>query len=488
LFKNPVDDLISDHGMLGMMRRTGFAIAADIHHSAASAANSIDAQIDAMASHLVTAIARPVIQLMNFNESVDHIGNCGHRWSAAIAAADGSGPGPAHAMGPVSKGGCGAVEALNHARAMGANDILFGVMANVAVFLISLFIWFVAVSTFLVGTKALFYAVVVCPALFAGMVWQRAKFYASNCAGQLGLHGLQMLIFTVCLALGITAIEWVLTTDMFGSNPVMVVPRLILAGLAAIVGMVMFHWVDKHWYTHSWGTITHSIGGAWTSSRDYAHSEFDDMTRWARRKPSTPETDATPAAARPGSKSEAAAQKTGDKPAAAQFEVIKPRPAAQAAKRAETRVGQLAKAKTARVVGEVLVPEVAAPITAAAAAHRTVKRKQVQRADAGDWRIYQHVAAELAPTPPAARRAPAQQHGQPPARPAEIATTAVVARGRGNAPDTKPNPISIRPAPDRETAATPPTQVGDSYQRPTRAGKVSAHQTNRDSVKALPPA
>lgn len=274
VFKDPIDDLVSDHGLLGIGRATGFQIAQAARNGSYAPDQSLEAQLDALLAQLVSATARPALQLQNFGMVVDDIGTCRHAWSQAILAANGQGPGPAHAMAR-----CGAPQALAHAQQLGANDFVLGLFFIAMGFLIALFIWYVGITTLLVGAKATFYAIVVGPAILLGMTgWQRAKNYAIRAGSQLLLHAVEMIIFTTFLAITSVGMGWALTTPAFGHGGAMVVPRLLLVGLGSIVAIFVFHYIDKHFYTDSLGTIGHQVHGAWQSTRGAAHAEYDDLT------------------------------------------------------------------------------------------------------------------------------------------------------------------------------------------------------------------
>jgi len=273
VFKDPIDDLVSDHGLLGIGRATGFQIAQAARNGSYAPGQSLQAQLDALLAQLVSATARPSLQLQNFGMVVDDIGACRHGWSQAIMAANGQGPGPAHAMAR-----CGAPQALAHAQHLGANDFILGLFFIAMGFLIALFIWYVGISTLLVGAKATYYGIVVGPAILLGMTgWQRAKNYAIRAGSQLGLHAVEMIIFTTFLAITSVGMGWALTTPAFGHGGGTVVPRLLLVGLGSIVAVFVFHYIDKHFYTDSLGTIAHHVHSAWQSTRGAARAEYDDF-------------------------------------------------------------------------------------------------------------------------------------------------------------------------------------------------------------------
>lgn len=279
VFRDPIDDLVSDHGLLGMGRATGFQIAQDARQSSYAPGQSLDTQLDALLAQLVSSTARPALQLQNFGMVVDDVGTCRQAWTQAILAAHSQGPGPAHAMA-----GCGAPQALAHAQQLGANDFVLGLVFLFAAFWIGLFIWYVGVSTLLVGAKATYYCIVVVPAAMVGMSgWHRGKKFAMRCVSQVLLHGVEMMIFTVFLALSAVGMGWALTTPQLGHGGATVVPRLLLVSLGSVVGIFLFHYIDKHFYTDSLGTIAHHISGAWHSTSGAVRDEYNDYAEAGRK-------------------------------------------------------------------------------------------------------------------------------------------------------------------------------------------------------------
>lgn len=279
VFHDPIDDLVSDHGLLGVGRATGFQIAQDARQSSYAPGQSLDTQLDSLLSQLVSSTARPALQLQNFGMVVDDVGTCRQAWTQAMLAAHSQGPGPAHAMA-----GCGAPQALAHAQQLGANDFVLGLAFLFAAFWIGFFIWYVGVSTLLVGTKATYYCIVVVPAAMVGMTgWTRGKKYAMRCVSQVLLHGVEMMIFTVFLALSAVGMGWVLATPQLGYGGATVLPRLFLVSLGSVVGVFLFHYIDKHFYTDSLGTIAHHISGAWRSTSGAVRDEYNDYAETGRK-------------------------------------------------------------------------------------------------------------------------------------------------------------------------------------------------------------
>lgn len=299
VFRNPIDDMVSDHGLLGMGRATGFQIAQDARQASYAPGGSLDAQLDALIAQLISSTARPALQLQNFGMVVDDIGSCRHAWSQAIlatrsigdapapigdhahasAVASQFGDGPAHAMKT-----CGAPEALAHAQQLGADDFVLGLVFLFCAFWIGLFVWYVGVSTLLIGAKATYYCIVVVPAAMMGMTgWQRGKAFAIRSASQVLLHGVEMIIYTVFLALSAEGLGWTLTTPQLGRGGAFVVARLLMASIGCAVGILLFRYIDKHFYTDGFGTIGHHLAYAWGSARDGVRGEYDSYADAGRK-------------------------------------------------------------------------------------------------------------------------------------------------------------------------------------------------------------
>ncbi len=282
-FRDPINEMTSEHGLLGMARSAGFELAQSFRGRSYAPGQSLDAQLDGMMAELISNTVRPMIQLQNFGMVVDDIPGCAQAWSSAVMAADGQGPGPAHAMYfdpqlPNSGGiHCNAPQALAHAQHLGANDAMTGLGFLIVGCLIGFFIWYVGISTLLLGAKAAYYGIVVTPAFFLGMMGiQRAKNYATRAGSQLLFHGVETILFTAFLAISSLAMAWALTTGLVGRGGGTVVPRLMLVGIGSVVAVFLFHYIDKHFYTDNVGTIAHHWRSIWDSGRGSARAEYDD--------------------------------------------------------------------------------------------------------------------------------------------------------------------------------------------------------------------
>ncbi|WP_085164348.1 hypothetical protein, partial [Mycobacterium nebraskense] len=279
IFRNPIDDLTSEHGLLGSARWTGFHIVRSINPNNFAPGHSLDSlddQLNGLISQLISTTVRPMLQLMNFGTVVDTNPVCAHAWSTAVMNANGQGAGPAHAMATTP--GCGAVQALAHAQQLGVNDIALGAIFLIIGFVVGLFIWYAGITAMVLGAKATYYGIVAVPAFLAGMTGsQRAKNYAHHAGAQLPLHAVQMIIFTTLICISSLGMSWTMTTPLFGHGENTAVPRLLVVAVGALVSILVFHYIDKHFYTDSMGTIGHHLTSAYQSARRSVRADYDDL-------------------------------------------------------------------------------------------------------------------------------------------------------------------------------------------------------------------
>jgi hypothetical protein len=274
VFRDPITDLFSDHGLLAAGRAAGFQLAEATRNGSYAPGQPLDTQLNILLAQLITAAVRQPLQVFNFGTVVDTIGTCRAAWSAAVIAAPGQGPGPAHAMTR-----CGAPQALAHAQHLGADDFVLGVFFLAVAALVGLFFWYVGITVLLVGLKALFFGVVAGPAFLVGITGlSRAVAYAKHCGWQLFSHALQMTAFTAFLGITTIAMSWVLTTGL-----IPVVPRMLLLGLAAVAAALLFRFIDHSFHTDGIGTIAHQIRSAAAhAARNQVNEERDRVDRVRR--------------------------------------------------------------------------------------------------------------------------------------------------------------------------------------------------------------
>ena len=480
VFRDPINDLTSEHGLLGNARWTGFHLARSASTTSYAPGQSLDEQLNGLISQLISATVRPMIQIMNFGMVIDDNPGCAAAWSRAVMNANGQGAGPAHAMKD-----CHAVQALAHAQQLGANDIILGVIFLTIALTVALFVWYAGITTMLVGVKATYYGIVVVPAFLAGMMgFERPKRFAAHAGSQLPLHAVQMIIFTTFLAVSSVAMRWALTTPLFGHGQLSVVPRLMLIAIGSIVALLAFHYIDKHFYTDSLGTIGHHLAGGWQSVRRGARAEYDDFNdgidkigdtrdryrNW-RNRGNDPD-DENPTSDQQGQE-------------APGLDVVKPRPsrtmsgpatqtAAEVATESATVATEASEAATvAEAAGAVVAPEVAIPVAAGAAvAHHLRSGHHDHTPPERHPASQDHTAPQQRPpdtgwTPPTADPSDLTDAAQAPVTDLSLPPVAPRTTDRPPPPDTTATPPPRQPAPpDANATPAPGRQQPDHTQDP----------------------
>lgn len=404
VFADPITDLYSDHGLLAIGRATGFSIAQATRGGPYAPSQPLDAQLGAMLAQLVTAGVRHPLQVVNFGFVVDDVGTCAGAWSRAISAANGQGPGPAHAMA-----NCGAPQALAHAQQLGGGDAVLAIVFLLAGAVFSLFIWYVAISTFLVGLKAGYYGTVLGPSFMVGMTGlaERALAYAKHCGWQLLIHAVEMAVYTAFLGIVVVWLAWTLTTPMLGTGTITVAPRMLIMMLASIAALLLFRYIDKQFHADGIGTIARTIHSAAGDTARRGRRQYDDARahvdqartlsgrlrdRYRRNRDGDDnDTDDTLSTTAPGFdtfKPRSSTRKA--QPTSGASTIAKPGTATRDAARATAKTGatQTAEAATAaatrtaagtaaRAAADVAAPEIAVPAAAVAtAAHAAHKHRQ----------------------------------------------------------------------------------------------------------------
>ncbi|WP_066904146.1 hypothetical protein [Mycolicibacterium houstonense] len=283
VFADPIGELYSEHGLLAMGRETGFAIAQATRGHPYAPGQSLDAQQNALIGELITSGVRHPVQVVNFGMVIDDIGGCADAWSRAVMSANGAGPGPAWAMRGINQGGCGAPQALAHAQQLGGGDFVPALLFCCAGLGLSIFLWYVSITNFLVGLKATYFGTVVGPAFMVGMsgLADRAMSYAKHSAWQLLLHAVELAVYTAFLGIVMVWLGFALTTTTLGTGTISVMPRMLIVMLAAVVALVLFRFIEKQFHTDGIGTIGHTIrgaaGGLADRSRDHYNKARDGV-------------------------------------------------------------------------------------------------------------------------------------------------------------------------------------------------------------------
>jgi len=259
--REPLNELYSDNGLLTRARNLGFGVAqaAMYNHSIASGAAG---QMKHLTGALLDAMLRAPLQIHNFGMVIDGIGvpvpgttfrTCGAAWDNAILA--GQPDGPAHAMGPIAQGGCGATLALSFAQHLDGSNFGVGLLLGVLGLAFSFFIVYLAYSyvmvacaAFLTGVMALF---AVGPAMIAGHSRRRA----THRVKEFFKHLFRVFAYVTYASLAAVIILRMAAPGGYAAQVNMTHPvaLLVLIALTSMVATAVF-W----WFKHELGDHTRS--------------------------------------------------------------------------------------------------------------------------------------------------------------------------------------------------------------------------------------
>ena len=484
VFTDPIRDLYSDDGLLALGRGTGLEIAQGATGAPFASGASLDAKLDALLSHVVTAGVRHPLQVLNFGMVVDDIGGCRQAWSSAMMAAQGvDGAGPAHAMV-----NCGAPQALAYAQRLGGGDAALAFVLVLVAVVVGFFFWYVGLTVMLVGVKALYFGILVGPSMMLGMVGVgRALAFAKHCGTELFMHAFQLLVFEVYLAVSAIALTWVLTSQTIGPATATAIPRILLMAVAAAVLWMGFRWVDHKFHTDGMGTIGRQIRSAWhagtgaareeaASYRDTARSVRDRMPRRGRDDSAGEQDSSGGSATKPVPGIEWFKPRSSSSSAGTGLTPTPGTATGGAASRSAAKSTAKSVAKTAALDGlEVAAPEVAVPAAAAAkaagaAGHVLKSRKDANGQTSGSRG--QGSGGDVSPAPLRQPRAEPATSTAAAGEPAQAATMA--------SRSTEPAP-SAHADPDARAPRGPATPAG------TIDNDVPRHNDNPQPRAARPP-
>lgn len=454
LLRDPVGELVSDNGVLGMGRSLGFTLSQGVVHNGPVAAGGTSAQLDTLTSWLCDVLARDIIQLISFGQVVDDIPGCADGFNRAILS--GITSAPAQAMKS-----CGP-QAYAHSQQLSLLTVgLFAVVIGLTMIVLAA-LDYIGCEAFRIGFKAFWNVLVIVPAAAAAMFPGPTRRFAKKAAIRMLVHCAEMIAATA--GLGILVILMAQATrgtlpGMIGmTNPF---PKLLVMLLISVFGAIGFrHMLRVFGDTGIPGPIRISRAALNTASRagrtlegvEYTGRRINDLrSRLANRnsrqsgqgqsesgsagpkapgrKPHPPTSGNRPsswptgrAPTRPGPPGPGrgpggagGATFAGDAPgrAGAPGAAAAPAPAANGAGRAAAAGGSAARGATAagaaRGAATVLGPEVVLPAAAAAAAAgRSVSPRRGHSAPHGS-------AAADAPARLGPRQAPSGS--QPPSAP-----------------------------------------------------------------------
>jgi hypothetical protein len=194
LLHDPVSEMVSDSGVLGIGKSLGFMAAQGLVNNGPVATGGTAAQMDTLTSWLCDVLVRRVIQLINFGQVIDDIPGCAQLWNAALF-----GAGPPHLLPnqrPAAAISFCAPSAYQHAQQLDASTVgLFAaVIALIGVVLFALD--YIATEVFRVGFRAFWNLLVIVPAAAIAVAPGPARRFAKRTALKLVVHGVEMIAAT----------------------------------------------------------------------------------------------------------------------------------------------------------------------------------------------------------------------------------------------------------------------------------------------------
>lgn len=193
LLRDPVGELVSDNGILGMGRSLGYSIAQGVVNNGPITAGGTSAQLDTLCSWLVDVLVRDIIQLLTFGQVIDGIPGCAAKYNAGLLS--GIGDAPATYIKTC------APQAYDHALHLDFLTVGLFFCCNLGICVILLAVDYMGMEAFRVGFKAFWNVLILVPAAamatFPGPPRQAAK----KAAARMLLHGAEMIAGTAGLGI-----------------------------------------------------------------------------------------------------------------------------------------------------------------------------------------------------------------------------------------------------------------------------------------------
>ncbi len=193
LLRDPVGELVSDNGVLGMGRSLGYSIAQGVVNNGPITAGGTSAQLDTLCSWLVDVLVRDIIQLLTFGQVIDGIPGCAAKYNAGLLSGIGDAPATyIKACAP---------QAYDHALHLDFLTVGLFFCCNLGICVILLAVDYMGMEAFRVGFKAFWNVLILVPAAamatFPGPPRQAAK----KAAARMLLHGAEMIAGTAGLGI-----------------------------------------------------------------------------------------------------------------------------------------------------------------------------------------------------------------------------------------------------------------------------------------------
>jgi len=234
LLRDPVTELTSPEGVLGMGRWLGFTVAMGVANNGPIVTDGStinDAQVNQLTGWMVDVLARHSLQLMNFGQVIDARPGCADAWDAALMH-NRTPQGPATAIKD-----CGALDAYAHAQQLSGESVGLFFLLNLVVMAALFALCYIAAEVLRVGFKAFWNVLILVPAAAVAVAPGPQRQFAKKAALRAVVHGLEMMFATAGLGVLLILMRHVMQGNFAGgvqiTSPLLKLLMLVLLSWAA---------------------------------------------------------------------------------------------------------------------------------------------------------------------------------------------------------------------------------------------------------------
>ena len=247
VLRDPVDELVGDHGLLAAARSVGFDFSLGVGNNGSLAGGNVDAQTTVLSQWMATVLVRHPIQIANFGEVIDNYTGCAEAWNAALnqgsglaqatgqaGAIAGAASGPVQAMEQ-----CGQLEAVSHARQLSGETAGLMFFMNCIVLVLLLLLCYIGMEVVRIGFLTFWHVLVLIPAAAVAVAPGPQRQYAKRTAMKLLVHGVEMMFATAGFGVVLVIMSHVTGNTLPGMNiehPIMKMIVMLLMAAAAVFG------------------------------------------------------------------------------------------------------------------------------------------------------------------------------------------------------------------------------------------------------------
>mgnify|MGYP000998083991 CR=1 FL=1 len=245
--RDPVDELVGDHGLLASARSVGFEFSLGVGNNGSLAGGNVDAQTTVLSQWMATVLVRHPIQIANFGEVIDNYAGCAEAWNAALnrgsvvaqatgqaGAIAGAASGPVDAMQQ-----CGHPTAVAHARQLSGETIGLMFFMNCIVLVLLMLLCYIGMEVIRIGFLTFWHLLVLIPAAAVAVAPGPQRQYAKRTAIKLLVHAVEMMFATAGFGVVLVIMSHVTGNTLPGMNiehPIMKMIVMLLMAAAAVFG------------------------------------------------------------------------------------------------------------------------------------------------------------------------------------------------------------------------------------------------------------